>query len=336
MFSSEFYHSPGDSFVRHRQLGDSIPRSWRVPSPASAPFVVDLTHSDGGSVPLKSETTPSDTALASTLPGWLPGLPSPASVYSSPRSEISSISSGEGRSHLSPLPPNQYLGRAPFPSEFISRDLEPADSPSRLAQRSPSQAFSQISQYVLKETTFSSECYLLKTFPSRASDSSLLSQSMHPGSVAFLTTNMAHNSQSMFASMASKLFELLALTRSRLRLAKQATPASSSDFNAYGSTIISPGTHTSTPIWLPSSISTSACHLTELLSARTSVYTLPHLTAGCAPEPTPASKVPISVLPELTGMKIDRFHSSSIPYPYPSASVSGSPPTMPDPSFTST
>ncbi|RDK38871.1 hypothetical protein M752DRAFT_74797 [Aspergillus phoenicis ATCC 13157] len=174
MFSSEFYHSPGDSFVRHRQLSDSIPRSWRVPSPASAPFVVDLTHSDGGSAPLKSETTPSDTAPASTLPGWLPGTPSPASVYSSPASERSSISSGEGRSHLSPLPPNQYLGRTPFPSEFITRDLEPAKSSSRLVQRSPSQALSQISQ---------------------ASDSSLLSQSMHPGSVAFLTTNMAHNSQ---------------------------------------------------------------------------------------------------------------------------------------------
>ncbi|GAT22459.1 similar to An08g12150 [Aspergillus luchuensis] len=101
---------------------------------------------------------------------------------------------------------------------------------------------------------------------------------------------MAHNSQSMFASMASKLFELLALTRSRLRLAKQATPASPSDFNAYGSTIISPGTHTSTTIRLPSSISTSACHLTELLSARTPVDTLPHPTAGCAPEPTSASK----------------------------------------------
>jgi hypothetical protein len=198
MFSSEFYHSPGDSFVRHRQLSDSIPRSWRVPSPASAPFVVDLTHSDGGSAPLKSETTPSDTAPASTLPGWLPGTPSPASVYSSPASERSSISSGEGRSHLSPLPPNQYLGRTPFPSEFISRDLEPAKSSSRLVQRSPSQALSQISQYVQKAPIFTfPRYYLLKMLGIRASDSSLLSQSMHPGSVAFLTTNMAHNSQSM-------------------------------------------------------------------------------------------------------------------------------------------
>lgn len=99
---------------------------------------------------------------------------------------------------------------------------------------------------------------------------------------------------------------ILTLTLSRLRLAKQATPAPSSQFNAYGSAVISPGTHTSTTVRLPSSIPASACHLSKLLPARTPVYTLPHLTARCAPEPAPASKVPIFVRPEFAGMKTDR------------------------------
>ncbi|PWY68071.1 hypothetical protein BO94DRAFT_560975 [Aspergillus sclerotioniger CBS 115572] len=275
MFSNEFYHSPADSHVRHRPLNESVQQSWRLPSPASAPFVLDLAHLDD-SAQLKSSDPP-ETTVASTLSGWFPGIPSPGSVFSSPRSQRSSISSVEGQSHLSSLHPNQFLARTPFPSELISRDCEPASSPSRLVQRSSPQAIAETSQ---------------------TSDYQLLPQSMHPGSVAFLTTNMAHNSQNY--SWQNRPPQPLHPTSMAM------------DQQSYPQAHALPPQHAYPAAYQPQHTSSQSYYQPGLPSSH--------------------------YLSSQPGVPHSRHQprSSSIPYPYPSASVSGSPPTIPDPSFTST
>ncbi|PWY70943.1 hypothetical protein BO70DRAFT_399561 [Aspergillus heteromorphus CBS 117.55] len=260
MFSREFYNSPGDSHSHHRPLSKShSPPSWSLPSPSSAPFIVDLAHS----APLKSTTPP--------VTGWASSAPSPGSLYSTPRSQRSSISSGDGQNNLAPSQPHLPFGRTPFPSELVSRECEPVS-------RS------------LPQTTVDAS--------SRPSDYRSLPQSMHPGSVAFLTNTMAHNSQNYGWQN---------------RPPQPLHPTSMAmDHHSYPHAQSLPPQPGYPAPYQPQHNSSQSFYQPGLPS-----------THYLGPQPGVPQARP-------------QPRSSSIPYPYPSTSVSGSPPTIPDPAFPST
>ncbi|PYI18479.1 hypothetical protein BO86DRAFT_137720 [Aspergillus japonicus CBS 114.51] len=268
MLSKGIHHSPGYPHFYYRQLSGSCARRWNLPSSSSPSSPSDLAKLDDFRRP-RSVAPQSTAAPTPAISAWSAGIPHPGSAYNAPGSLRSSISTNEGQHNLPVLHTIPSIGRTPFPSELVPPDSEPRGLPATglLRSRNPEQA------------SFDT--------PRALRDSS---QSMHPGSVAYLTSNMAHNSQNYGWQN---------------RLPQPLHPSS-----------MSMDQHPFPPA--------------QVLPPH------PGYSAGYPPQPSGSQGYYQPGLPSaqyLMPQSRQQPRSTSMPYSYPSSSVSGSPPSIPDPAF---
>ncbi|PYH46527.1 uncharacterized protein BP01DRAFT_372969 [Aspergillus saccharolyticus JOP 1030-1] len=269
MLCKGIHNSPGHPLFYHRQLSGSCTRSWNL-SPSVLPSApLDSAKLDESRRP-RSVAPHSTAASTPASSAWSAGLPPAGSVYQTPDGLRSSIGTNEGQLNLPLLHTIPGIGRTPFPSELVPPDSEPRGLPASALLRSRNSDPASIDS-------------------SRALRDS--SQSMHSGSVAYLTSNMAHNSQN------------------------------------YGWQHRLPQ-----PLHHPSSMSMDQ----HPFPPAQALPPHPSYPAAYPPQPPGSQNYYQPGLPSaqyLMPQNRQQPRSASIPYSYPSSSVSGSPPTIPDPAF---